>query len=431
MISATAASDPPPITKGQVTAAVVGNALEFYDFTIYALFASQIGHTFFPSKSHFMEIMLSLATFGVGFFPRPIGSLVIGRYADRHGRRPAMLLSFALMGVGILGLALTPSYARIGVMAPILVVLWRLCQGFAVGGEVGSTTAFLVEAAPPLKRGIYACWQAVSQNLAFITGGLVGLALSSFLGSVALDAWGWRIAFGLGAVILPFGIYLRRGLPETLHHQEIVTRHQPASPTLGSHRRIIALGLALIAASTVSTYILTYMTVYARESLGMGANLSLATQIANGGAGAVFGLLGGILADRFGRKVLLIWPRLVLIVAIWPVFYLMGKYPGPVTLLGGIALIAGSAALSSAALYTAITESMRKEVRGLAFGGIYATSVAVFGGTTGNVVHWLISVTHNPMAPTWYVMAFAIAGLIASLLIHETAPAVVPHASTI
>ncbi len=411
-----------PISKRQVTAAVIGNALEFYDFTVFALFTAQIGHAFFPSTSHFAEIMLALATFGVGFIPRPIGSIVIGRFADRHGRRPAMLLSFAMMGVGILGLALTPAYAKIGIFAPILVVTWRLCQGFAVGGEVGSTTAFLVEAAPPQRRAFYACWQAVSQNFAFIAGGLTGLILGQILGQSALDAWGWRIAFGLGGLILPVGLYLRRNLPETLHHPEAASEHQPLGIGLRDHGRILSLGLALIASSTVSTYILTYMTTYAKETLHLGTGLSLAAQVVNGGAGMVFGLLGGWLADRYGRRPLLIWPRVILIAAVWPAFFLMGRFHNAASLLGGIAVIAAMAALSSGALFTAITESMRKEVRGLAFGGVYATAVAVFGGTTGNIVHWLIHVTHDPMAPTWYILAFAIVGLIASVAIKESAP---------
>ena len=139
----------PTVTRRQITAAVIGNALEFYDFTTYALFAVQIGRTFFPSQTPFENLMLSLLTFAVGFVGRPVGAIVIGRFGDRAGRKPAMLLSFTLMGVGILGIVLTPSYAMIGPAAPVLLLVFRLIQGFALGGEVGPTTAFLIEAAPP------------------------------------------------------------------------------------------------------------------------------------------------------------------------------------------------------------------------------------------------------------------------------------------
>ena len=413
---------PPAITPRQVSAAVIGNALEFYDFTTFAYFAVQIGHTFFPNQSPFISLILSLATYGVGFVLRPLGSFVFGHYADRHGRRPAMLISFAMMGGSVLGLTLTPSYAAIGLLAPILVVVWRLCQGFALGGEIGPTTAFLVESAPPGSRGRYAAWQGGSQNLAAIAAGLVGLALTACLRSATLDAWGWRVAFGIGVLILPIGLVLRRNLPETLHHPEEVSEHQPALATLSAHRRIIFIGLALIAAGTVSTYVMTYMTTYARETLKMGAGISLAAPLVNGAAGLVFGLLGGVLSDRFGRRPMLIWPRVAYLIALWPVFYLMDRNRDGASLLVGITVLAAASALSSASLYTAISESLRKEVRGLALGGVFAVSVAVFGGTTQPIIAILIQVTHNPLSPAWYAMGFTVVGLIASLLIRETAP---------
>ena len=170
-----------PITRGQITAAVMGNALEFYDFTTYALFAVQIGHTFFPNKSPFENLMLSLMTFGVGFVGRPLGAILLGRYGDRAGRRPAMLLSFGLMGFGLLGLVLTPSYAMIGVAAPVLLVVFRLIQGFALGGEVGPTTAFLIEAAPLHQRGLIGSWQSASQAVASLVGATVALGMTSVL----------------------------------------------------------------------------------------------------------------------------------------------------------------------------------------------------------------------------------------------------------
>ena len=207
------ASSDVAITPRQVTAAVVGNALEFYDFTTYAYFAVQIGHAFFPGRSAFESLMLSLATFGAGFFSRPVGAIVIGSLADRVGRRPAMLLSFGLMGLAILGLALTPSYRQIGLAAPLLALSFRLLQGFALGGEVGPTTAFLIESAPPGRRGLYGAWQGASQGVATLFGGLIGVGLSTHLNAHDLDAWGWRIAFLIGALVLPLGLIIRRNLP--------------------------------------------------------------------------------------------------------------------------------------------------------------------------------------------------------------------------
>jgi MFS family permease len=166
------------LTFGAVLGATIGNMLEFYDFVTYSFFATQIGHAFFPTKSEFASLLLSLATFGAGFVTRPIGAIVIGSYSDRAGRRPAMLLSFAMMGVAILVLAITPSYNTIGVAAPIVVILARLTQGFSLGGEVGPTTAYLMEAAPVQRRGLVVSLQPVSQQIAATAGALVGEILS-------------------------------------------------------------------------------------------------------------------------------------------------------------------------------------------------------------------------------------------------------------
>ena len=420
-MAASAPTDFPPITRRQVAAAVAGNALEFYDFTVYATFASQIGRNFFPSHIPFVSLILTLATFGVGFLLRPIGALVIGRWADRHGRRPAMMFSFALMGVSILGLALTPSYATIGVAAPILVLFWRLCQGFALGGEVGPTTAFLVEAAPPARRGLYGAWQSGSQNLANIVGGLVGVTLAATAGAESLNLWGWRVAFLLGTVVLPFGLILRRNLPETLHRPEAASHVHPDKATLAASAPVLMRGMALIAASTVSTYVFAYITTYAFKTLHMSAGVSLAATVVSGVCGLTAGLIGGVLSDRFGRRPLLIWPRLVFLAATWPAFFLLVRNHDTITLLGATAVITFTSALSTAAVFVSISESLRKEVRVLGMGTVYATAVAVFGGSTQPIIATLIEVTKDPLSPAWYMMAFTVIGLIASVLTRETA----------
>ncbi len=206
----------PLLARRQVVAVALGNALEFYDFITYAFFAAQIGRTFFPSDRAGVSLLASLATFGAGFLTRPLGALVIGRMGDRRGRKPAMLLSFGLIGVAVIGLPLTPSYAAIGIWAPALVVGFRLLQGFALGGEVGPSTAFLMEAAPLMRRGFYISMQAMSADAAVLAAGLVGVVLAHWLSPAQLDAWGWRLALGLGAVIVPFGWLMRRTLVETL-----------------------------------------------------------------------------------------------------------------------------------------------------------------------------------------------------------------------
>jgi MFS transporter, MHS family, citrate/tricarballylate:H+ symporter len=412
----------PPVKRRHVAAAVAGNALEFYDFATFALFVGPIGHAFFPSKDHFTELLLALATFGLGFLTRPFGSIVIGRFGDRVGRRPAMILSFSLMGFAILGLSLTPGYDKLGIGAPIMVLLWRGLQGFAVGGEVGATTAFLVESAPPQHRGAYAAWQGASQNISFLSGGLVGLALTYVIGGPALADWGWRVALGVGVIILPIGLALRRSLPETLHHEDPHTEHAPDSAELIHHVPIILMAIAIVSASTVGTYVLNYMTTYAKETLHMATPAALAAQVANGGAGIIFNLIGGALADRVGRRPLLIWPRALFLLAAPAAFLMMTHWRTQASLLAGVAILASFAALPSAALYCATNEAMHRRARAVAFGFAYQISVAVFGGSTQFTIAWLTKVTGDPLAPMWYCMVFAAAGLIAALFIRETLP---------
>lgn len=420
-MSATATPVHAPITPRQVAAAVAGNALEFYDFTVYATFTSQIAATFFPSKTPFVSLILTLATFGVGFLLRPLGALIIGHWADRHGRRGAMMVSFSLMGASILGLALTPSYAAIGPLAPCLVLFWRLCQGFALGGEMGPTTAFLIEAAPPPKRGLYAAWQGGSQNIANLVGAGVGLTFTTLLGLAALEAWGWRVAFLVGTVALPFGLLLRRALPETLHRHEPRTHAQADTTTLSAGAPVLLRGLALIAASTISTYVFAYLTTYAIKTLHMATDIALGATAVSGICGLIGGLIGGVLSDRFGRRPLMIWPRVVFLLATWPVFWLIVRYHNAPSLLIGTGILTFSSALSTAAVFVAIAESLRKEVRVLGMGGVYAIAVAVFGGTTQPIIASLVQFTKDPLSIAWYTIAATGVGLIASVAMKETA----------
>ena len=200
-----AAGSEPVIPTSAVIATVLGNALEFYDFTTYAFFAVMIGRAFFPAQDPFISLLLSVAAFGVGFITRPLGGIVIGAYADRAGRKPAMMLSISLMATGMVLLAATPSYAAIGLAAPILVVVARLVQGFALGGEVGPSTSYLLEAAPAGRRGQYGAWQIASQGAASALAGLLGVLLSWLLDAGEMQSWGWRIPFIVGIAIVPRG----------------------------------------------------------------------------------------------------------------------------------------------------------------------------------------------------------------------------------
>ncbi len=404
----------------QALAIAVGNGLEFYDFVTYAFFAAQIGRTFFPSSTLGLSLLSSLATFGVGFLTRPLGAIVIGRFGDRAGRKPAMMLSLCLIGVAVTGLSLTPSYASIGTLAPVLVIVFRLLQGFALGGEVGPSTAFLLEAAPPSRRGLYVSLQATSADSAALVAGLVGVALATSLNAAQLDAWGWRVAQLLGVCIIPFAFVLRRTLNETLTAPVAADQGTVSAP---SYARVFLLGLMMLSAATTNNYVLEYMTTYASDTLGMPAAVSFGATAMIGASGLVCDTLGGWLSDRFGRKPVMIIPWVLLIVAIYPSFWILEQLRTRTALLTVSAVLNGIQTLSSATIIVAITESLPKKVRSGGIALIYALAIAVFGGSTQFLVAWIIHTTGNPLAPAWYMLGAVTIGLIAMVRLPETAPA--------
>ena len=403
------------LTKKQVAAVASGNALEFYDFVTYSFFAVQIGRSLFPGDAS-QSLILSLATFGVGFVSRPLGGLVIGRMADRRGRKPAMILSFTLMGVGIVGLALTPSYAAIGAAASVLAVLFRLIQGFALGGEVGPNAAFLMEAAPPEKRGFYLSIHLATADAAVLVAGFVGLALSSLLSGPQLDAWGWRIAFLIGASIVPFGLALRRTLEETLPAEA----KQPPPP--GSLRPLLvtaAAGMMILGAGTISNYTLGYLTTYAQDTLHMAVRSAFGATVVLGLVGALSDLGTGWLVDRFGPKRVLAGPWILLILLAVPTFYFLDATRTPSALYGATALLTLLHIFGSSAAILLFILALPARVRAGSLSLVYALAIAIFGGTTQVMEKLLIRWTGSPVAPGWYMAVTVAAGLVGALLIRE------------
>ncbi|MGY3533097.1 MULTISPECIES: MFS transporter [Bradyrhizobium] len=410
------------LTRRAVLGATIGNILEFYDFGTYSFFAIQIGHAFFPASDPFASLMLSLATFGAGFVTRPIGAIVLGSYSDRAGRRPAMTVSFAMMSAAILLLGITPSYETIGIAAPLLVIFARLVQGFALGGEVGPTTAFLMEAAPAERRGLAVSFQPASQQIAATAGALVGEILSLTMTTEALNVYGWRIALLLGAATLPFGLWLRNSLPETLHRPELpalVVQTVEKSPAA---RRIMSLGFVILACCTITTYVTGYMTTYALNTLHVSAPLAFGTTLVSNTVGIAAALLGGWLADRAGRRHIMIWPQIAALLMTYPVFFWISESRSALALLGGLGALTLIGTIPYSAFYVSMAEGLPKNIRGGAFATIYAFAIAIFGGTAQPVVTWLIYLTGSALAPAWYMLIASTAALCAMLTMPETAP---------
>jgi MFS transporter, MHS family, citrate/tricarballylate:H+ symporter len=407
------------LARRAVIAATTGNALEFYDFITFSFFAIQIGKVFFPSEDPFVSLMASLATFGIGFIGRPLGAWAIGAWADRHGRKPAMLLSMTLMGLSVAVLALTPSYAAIGIAAPVIVVVARLLQGFALGGEVGSATTYMLECASEQRRAWSISWQGASQAIASSAGSLVGLGLSLVLTPEQLTDWGWRVALLLGTVIVPFSILIRRSLPETIHAPD----HLPAGHLPARVWRTIILGAMMISGATIATYLFNYMATYGQNTLHFSASVSLGTTLAVNVARFFSILLGGWLSDRLGRRMLMIWPSTVFAASIVPAYVWLTSAHDPAVFIVVNALLAFISTMPSGAIYAAIAESLPKANRARTFALIYALPVTFLGGTTQLVITWLLKVTGDPMAVAWYMAGSAGVALVAMFLMHESAPA--------
>jgi MFS family permease len=398
----------------QIAAVVSGNALEFYDFVTYSFFAVQIGRTLFPGDPD-RSLMLSLGTFGIGFLSRPLGGFIIGRYADRRGRKPAMILSFALMGVGLVGLACTPSYAAAGMAAPALAILFRLIQGFALGGEVGPNTAWLLEASPPGRRGLFVSLHMATADVGVLAAGLVGFILSSVMAPAQFDAWGWRIAFLLGAAIVPFGLALRRTLEETLPPSNEDVPAASLRPVFAT----AAAGMIVLGAATIANYTLQYINTYAQTTLHMAVNVAFGATLVLGLVSVVCDLAAGWLADRFGRKRTLLLPWLALIVLAVPAYLFVSAVRTPAALFATTAFLSLVHILGSTPAMLLVLEAIPSRMRAGAMGLIYACAISVFGGTAQPLIRKLIEWTGSPLAPGWYMTAAVACGLAATFLIRE------------
>ena len=399
-----------------IAAAVVGNLLEVFDFIAYGTFAVLIGRAFFPAHDPFVNLLLSVSTFGIGFVTRPLGAIVVGGLADRRGRRAGMLVSLALMGLGSLIIAVLPTYASIGLWAPGLLVLARLIQGLAWGAEAGPATTYLLENAPPGRSGLFASWQAASQMLAVLAAGLLGYGADRLLGPAAMAAWGWRLPFALGVLVVPLGLVLRRGLQEA----------PVAAPAVGRIRLLLSGGARpllcaamLMIAGTISQYFVNYTTTYALVVLHLPTSLALLGTVVVGVAGTLAALGAGHLSDRIGRIPVIVLPRLLLGLLIVPLLWLLDAHPDAWTFAAIAATIAVLQVGGFAGSVVVLVELFPPAVRTTGFGALYAITVSLFGGTAQIVFTTLIHWTGDPASPAWYLAVVNLLAVIAGLGLRE------------
>ncbi|ALV58179.1 MFS transporter [Burkholderia cenocepacia] len=415
----------PAVTRrGAIAAAVIGNWLEFFDFTVYGFFAVLIGKLFFPSSDPTTSLLLSVATFAAGFFTRPLGSVVLGVYADRKGRKAALNLTIMLMALGTGLIAIAPTYAQVGVAAPLLVVFARLLQGFSQGGEFGAATSTLLEQGGTSRRGFRASWQLATQGGAALMGSGFAALLSNTMTKDALEGWGWRLPFLVGVLIAPVGMFLRRRLADDApgdHHHGI--ERGVLHELFSKHTRTVLLLMLTVMGGTVSTYILTfYMPTYAIHTLGLPMKLSMFVGVASGCVMLVTCPLFGWLSDRLGSRRLPIFVgRGVLVALLFPAFWLMNHHPTLSVILPLTALMLLFYSLGSASEMALMCESLPRHVRATGISIAYALAVTIFGGTAQLIATWLVKTTGSKLAPAGYVAACVVLSLVAVAMLRETA----------
>src|SRR5579864_1081422 len=339
-----------------VVAAVIGNLLEFFDFTVYSFFALTIAKLFFPSQDPVVSTLLALSAFAIGFVARPIGGFVLGHYADKHGRRAALTLTIFLMAVGSATIGLSPTYETIGIAAPALIVIARLVQGFAQGGEFGAATATLLETGSAKGRGFRASWQLASQGAAALLGSGMAALLSYHLTAAELLDWGWRVPFLAGTLIMPLGVYLRRHIVDDEPTRAERSRFEPALV------RKWFLTVFAIMGMTVATYVLMYyIPTYSIQYLKMPAKLSMLVSIGAACVSLTMCPIWGALSDRMGRrKPLTVFGRVVLIALLYPAFWLMNQFPTLPVVIGLIVLLMFFYTMGSAPAYALMPENFPK-----------------------------------------------------------------------
>jgi MHS family proline/betaine transporter-like MFS transporter len=401
-----------------VVAASIGNAFEWFDFIIYGYFAMMVATLFFPAGNETGSLLLTFASFGVTFVMRPFGAVVLGQLADRHGRKAGMTLSISMMMVGTAITAFAPTYASIGIFAPIIVVAARMIQGFSAGGEFGTATVFLAEQ-NPTRRGLDASWQFAGQGLSTVLATSLGAALNGVLTAEEMRMWGWRVPFLFGLLIGPIGYYIRRHVDETLEFRSAQTTSAPLWEAFfqGKTRLLVAIGTIVLA--TVAAYTAVYMPTYAIRELGLPpVGAFLATMLA-GAIQFVMIPLVGALSDKLGRLPIAAAATVTILITVHPLLAWLVAKPTIESLLLVQAFIGICVAAYAGSIPALISELFPIPVRTTSVSTSYSVAVAIFGGFAPFIIAWLIDVTGSNLAPGYYLMFAATVSLVALGAVHR------------
>ena len=401
-----------------------GNFLEMYDFFIFGYFASEIGRTFFPSDNDVTILLRTFATFAVGFIARPLGALILGAYIDKHGRRNGLLVTLGLMAFGTATMALMPGFASVGIIAPLVVLLGRLIQGFSAGVEVGGASVYLAEIATPGNKGFYVAWQSGSQQVAVVLAASMGVMLNASFTTQQMQQFGWRIPMLIGCLIIPLLFALRRSLAETeefrnrVHHPSI----REIMASVGRNWVLILLGMLLVSMTTGSFYLITaYTPTYGRAVLHMNRLDALIVTICVGISNLFWLPVAGALSDRIGRKPILIGTTVLAILTAYPAMSWLVSAASFDRLLIVELWLSFLYGCYNGAMVVFLSEVMPAQVRATGFSVAYSLATAIFGGSTPLIATWLISITGNRAIPGVWMSLVALLGLLATLALKSDA----------
>ena len=401
-----------------IVAASLGNALEFYEILVYGYFAVTIAKVFFPAADEAVSILVTLGTFGAAFLARPVGAIFFGDFGDRKGRKRALTLSILLMTIGTGLMTVMPSYGSIGLLAPVLVIAARLLQGFSVGGEFGSSTAFLVEHRPD-RAGFFASWQWSSQGLAAVIATGFGVLLTTTMSAEDLTAWGWRIPFAFGLLIGPVGYYIRSKMEETPAFLDTGPAAAPLHTLFLEQWDRLLLTVGVVAASTSSQYLLLYMPTYAIRELGLPQWIGFTAAMVAAVLQTAVVPLAGLWVDRIGQTRIMIGSTVLFFLTSYPAFVLLDAHASLAVLMLMVCWISLLKSFFSGALPSLMGKTFPVATRVSGMSLSYNISVPIFGGFAPFFAQSLIAITGSKLAPSYYMMATALLSLAALIVLRR------------
>ncbi len=407
---------------GAILRATSGNFLEQFDFFLFGFYASSIAQAFFPSHNDTASLLKTFGVFWLGALMRPVGAIVLGAYLDRIGRRQGLIVTLSIMAIGTIVIAFCPSYATIGVAAPIIVVIGRLLQGFSAGVELGGVSVYLAEISTPGNRGFYTSFQSSSQQVAIFVAAIIGYVLHESMPAVTIAAWGWRIPFFIGCLIIPVIMFLRRTLEETPEFLAM-KKHPTASEIFASamaNWRIVILGMMIAILTTTTFYFITvYTPTFGKTVLKLSTTDALLVTLLVAVTNFIWNPVGGAVSDRLGRKPVLVAIAGLSLVTAYPALHWLVANPTFGKLLAVQMMFSFYFGTYSGAMLGCLVEIVPKRVRTTGFSLAFALAAALFGTFTPFASTWLIEQTGDKASPGFWLMFAAVLGIIAALAVYR------------